>query len=211
VANKSVRYENMPLRQSAILDAAAEAFSRVGYEATSIDYVADQIQATKGSVYYYYRSKGDLFAAVHRRAMEMNLESVAPIAADVALGADQRLRRMAIEHTRLMMEYTSYQRVTVQGVEMHLTGSLTDAQRAEMQRLIVMRDEYEALFREVIEEGIVAGIFKSVDSHLLVKPLLGALNWTTMWYRRQPGETDMQRLKVAEDIADYVVDGLRQT
>ena len=211
MANKSVRYENMPLRQSAILDAAAEAFSRVGYEATSIDYVADQIQATKGSVYFYYRSKGDLFAAVHRRAMEMSLESVAPIAADLALGADQRLRRMAVEHTRLMMEYTSYQRVTVQGVEMHLTGSLTDAQRAEMQRLIVMRDEYEALFREVIEEGIVAGIFKSVDSHLLVKPLLGALNWTTMWYRRQPGETDMQRLKVAEEIADYVVDGLRQT
>ncbi|WP_275629997.1 TetR/AcrR family transcriptional regulator [Pseudomonas sp. 273] len=58
MANKSVRYENMPLRQSAILDAAAEAFSRIGYEATSIDYVADQIQATKGSVYYYYRSKG---------------------------------------------------------------------------------------------------------------------------------------------------------
>lgn len=204
-----VRYEDMPARQIAILDAAAEAFSHLGYEATSIDYVADQIKATKGSVYYYYRSKTDLFAAVHRRAMEMNLETISPIAEGQGTKADERLRLMAIEHTRLMMEHTSYQRVTVQGVELHITGSTTAAQRAELTRIITMRDDYEALFRRVIEEGISEGVFKPASANLIVKPLLGALNWTTFWYRPRPKETEADRNRMAEEIADYLVDGLR--
>ncbi|MDR5826279.1 TetR/AcrR family transcriptional regulator [Caballeronia sp. LP006] len=208
---EAVRYEDMPQRQVAILDAAAEAFSQLGYEATSIDYVADQIKATKGSVYYYYRSKTDLFAAVHRRAMEMNLEIISPIANDHEAKADERLRLMAMEHTHLMMEYTSYQRVTVQGVELHITGSTTAAQRAELTRIIDMRDEYESLFRLVIEEGISQGVFKPANAKLIVKPLLGALNWTTLWYRPRPKETEEDRTKMAEEIANYLVDGLRLT
>jgi AcrR family transcriptional regulator len=204
-AKTAIPYEEMPLRQVELLDAAAHAFTEMGFAATTIDSVADQIGVTKGSVYYYYRSKTDLFFAVHRRAMQLNLDTVTPLAEDASASPSQRLWNMAHAHTHLMMEHLPYQRVTVQGVELHLAGRTTAGQRAELEDLVRQRDRYESLFRAVIEAGMAAGDFRRGVPALLVKPLLGALNWTTMWYRSRVGETQADREAIARDIADFAV------
>lgn len=201
----AIPYEEMPLRQVELLDAAAHAFTEMGFAATTIDSVADQIGVTKGSVYYYYRSKTDLFFAVHRRAMQLNLDTVTPLAEDAGATPSQRLWNMAHAHTHLMMAHLPYQRVTVQGVELHLAGRTTAGQRAELEDLVRQRDRYESLFRAVIEAGMAAGDFRRGVPALLVKPLLGALNWTTMWYRPRVGETQADREAIARDIADFAV------
>ncbi len=126
-AKTAIPYDEMPLRQVELLDAAAHAFTEMGFAATTIDSVADLIGVTKGSVYYYYRSKTDLFFAVHRRAMQLNLDTVTPLAEDAAASPPQRLWNMAHAHTHLMMAHLPYQRVTVQGVELHLAGRTTRA------------------------------------------------------------------------------------
>ncbi|CAB3829416.1 hypothetical protein LMG26858_00615 [Achromobacter anxifer] len=204
-AKTAIPYEEMPLRQVELLDAAAHAFTEMGFAATTIDSVADQIGVTKGSVYYYYRSKTDLFFAVHRRAMQLNLDTVTPLAEDASASPSRRLWNMAHAHTHLMMEHLPYQRVTVQGVELHLAGRTTAGQRAELEDLVRQRDRYESLFRAVIEAGMAAGDFRRGVPALLVKPLLGALNWTTMWYRPRVGETQADREAIARDIADFAV------
>lgn len=204
-AKTAIPYEEMPLRQVELLDAAAHAFTEMGFAATTIDSVADQIGVTKGSVYYYYRSKTDLFFAVHRRAMQLNLDTVTPLAEDASASPSQRLWNMAHAHTHLMMEHLPYQRVTVQGVELHLAGRTTAGQRVELEDLVRQRDRYESLFRAVIEAGMAAGDFRRGVPALLVKPLLGALNWTTMWYRPRVGETQADREAIARDIADFAV------
>jgi AcrR family transcriptional regulator len=202
------KFDDLPELQVMLLDAAAEAFARIGFSATTIDQIADSIGVTKGSVYYYYKSKTDLFFSVHRKAMEINLATVTPIAMDATLDPGQRLLRMAREHTLLMMEHHSYQRVTVQGLELYLTGSTSESQRQELAELVGLRDRYEELFRSVVEEGISAGLFRPVESHLLVKPLLGALNWTTMWYRPRQGETPAMRQTMADEIAAFALAGV---
>jgi AcrR family transcriptional regulator len=138
-AKTAIPYDEMPLRQVELLDAAAHAFTEMGFAATTIDSVADLIGVTKGSVYYYYRSKTDLFFAVHRRAMQLNLDTVAPLAEDEAASPPQRLWNMAHAHTHLMMAHLPYQRVTVQGVELHLAGRTTANQRAELEELVPQR------------------------------------------------------------------------
>lgn len=65
-------------RRIDILDAAARAFMRQGFAATSLDRVSDEIGATKGAIYYYYRSKSELFFAVHRRGMELTAAAIRP-------------------------------------------------------------------------------------------------------------------------------------
>src|SRR5690606_19409842 len=90
-----VDYDNMPPIQPKLLDAAAKAFTTYGFAAASIDVIASQIGATKGSVYYYYRSKTDLFFAVHKRAMVMNLKALVPFAFNKTLNPRERLERMA--------------------------------------------------------------------------------------------------------------------
>ena len=71
---------DLAVRQAEILNAAAHAFMDQGFAATTLDRVADRLGATKGAVYYYYRSKSDLFFAVHRRAMELTRAALEPAA-----------------------------------------------------------------------------------------------------------------------------------
>jgi len=190
-----------------ILAAAAEAFMTNGYAATSIDTVADLLGATKGRIYYQYKSKADLFFDVHREAMRMNLEAISTAAGGNAKPA-KRLRRMILEHAMLVMTKLPFQRVSVQGVEMHLESSTTPSQREVLRSLIDMRDKYEKLFVDVLQEGMAAKEFNTADPHFLVKPLLGALNWMTVWYRPDRDHTDADRRMLAEQMADFLLDGI---
>jgi AcrR family transcriptional regulator len=46
-----------------ILRTAAELFGERGYEAVTVEQVADQLDVTKGSIYYYFPSKDELGTA----------------------------------------------------------------------------------------------------------------------------------------------------
>ena len=203
-----IEYENMPLIQLKLLDAAAKAFTTYGFAAASIDIIASQISATKGSVYYYYRSKTDLFFAVHKRAMVMNLKAQVPVAFDDALDPRQKLYRMACLHARLMMDSLYYQRVTVQGVDLHQSVSTTPMEREALAEVIAMRDVYEGLFSQVVQAGISGGLFADVDHSLAAKGILGSLNWITVWYRPRETEAADFRDRVATQLATQAVFGI---
>lgn len=198
---------DLALKQGEILDAAAHAFMDQGFAATTIDRVAERLGATKGAVYYYYRSKSDLFFAVHRRAMELTRDALLPAASGEG-GPRDRLRRMAHAHALLMMEQLPYLRVAAQGLELHLLGRTTADEREGLREIAAMRDANERFYVGVIEEGAAAGVFRAVDARLTAKPVLGALNWTSRWYQPRRGETAADRNRIAEELATFVVQAL---
>jgi len=201
-------YESMPATQLALLDAAAKAFTNFGFAAASIDVIAAQIGATKGSVYYHYRSKADLFFAVHKRAMVLNLRAQLPVMQDKSLDPVQKLQGMAYRHAMVMMEYLHYQRVTVQGVELHQSTTTSASEREALKEVVAMRDAYEHLFESVLREGIASGGLASVEPSLASKGILGSLNWITVWYRPREGDTFSSRHKIAEQLARQVTHGV---
>lgn len=191
-----------------ILDAAAQAFMQNGYAATSIDTVAEILGCTKGRIYYHYKSKADLFFDLHNEAMKKNIAILEPIAKGEGSPV-ARLAAMIRAHAMRIMTQLPYQRISVQGVEMHLTGSTTPAQRKVLRGLMNMRDHYESLFVQVIEEGMQEGELTPCDAHFVAKPLLGALNWMTVWYRPKSGETDQSRNAIAQGMVDFILDGMK--
>ena len=203
------RFEGPSHKQLRILDAAADAFMELGYNAASIDNVADRMGVTKGKIYYYYRSKMDLFFAVHRCAMVSNLERIRPLATDSGVPVETRLHAMVTAHALQMMEQTRYQQVTVQGVEMYQSASTTAAQRQQLEALVAMRAEYEDMFFSNITEGMEGGRMRSgADPRLATRTLLGALNWITMWYRPRATDTSVERDRTARQVANQLMFGL---
>jgi AcrR family transcriptional regulator len=184
---------------------AAVAFSRSGYVATSIDAISDELGATKGRVYHYYRAKVDIFLDVVRSGMDELISTVQPLAAEDRPALD-RLREMIRQHARLMMTRHHFQRVTVEAVELHLLRK-SPTEHPAFEKLIALRDQYEQLFADVIEEGKAEGTIRDIDSRLATKPLLGALNWISVWYDpRQANPTTVAR--VAEEHVAFIVGGL---
>jgi AcrR family transcriptional regulator len=191
-----------------ILRAAAIAFMAHGYAATSIDTVADELGATKGRVYYYYRSKTDLFFDIHREAMTMNLSVMRPLA-QAQRPAGERLSAMARAHANLVMDHLPTQRVLNQGVELLMSGRTTPAQREVLTALMDMRHRFEELYVTVLADGVSSGDFRKLEPRLAVKPVLGALNWMTVWYQPRPDETRAARDRIADEMAGFVLNAVR--
>jgi AcrR family transcriptional regulator len=190
-----------------ILSAAATAFMEMGFSGTSIDEVTDRLGATKGLIYYYYKSKADLFFDIHREAIQMNLTAIRPVF-DTPESAKTRLRKMLITQALLIMQNLPFMRTSMQGLEMHLAGETTPKQREFVEKVTNIRDEVESLFVKVIEDGIKAGDFRDVDARFTAKPLLGAVNWMTVWYRPRPKENKEAQRRIAEQTADLLINCL---
>lgn len=196
-------------KSSAILDAAALVFMELGFATASVDDISAAYGATKGIIYYHFKNKSTLFFAVQRRAMEMTREAIEPHALSKDLPS-KKIYNMAHAHTLLIMHHLSYLRVAAQGLELHLSGRTSTKERAELQAITDLRDSNEMMYVQVIEEGIKAKEFSNVDPKLWVKPLLGALNWTSRWYRPRPQETDADRERLAHEIASFALQAFKQ-
>ncbi|PRZ40518.1 TetR family transcriptional regulator [Antricoccus suffuscus] len=191
-------------KRLAILDAAASVFMRLGFAATSLDDISEALGATKGTLYYHFRSKTSLFFAVQRRAMELLQAAIEPLAHSDGNARD-RLESMAFAHSKLMMEDIGYLRVAGQGLELHLSVRTSQAERIELDAITELRDAHERLYIEVIADGVARGEFRDVDPRIVVKPLFGALNWTSRWYQPRDNETAQDRAALAGEIARFAV------
>jgi AcrR family transcriptional regulator len=195
------------VERTEILDAAAVCFSKTGFSATSINDIADQLTATKGMVYHHYRSKAELFFDVHVCAMEMDF---AAIREAIARGASafERLELMAHAHLTMAVTATDYQRVAMQGVQMHFSGSTSEAQRRTLSRILRMRDEYQSLFAREITDAIAEGSIPEQNVPTSVKSFLGVLNWVTLWFRPRRGQSAAELRELAEETVVFALRGL---
>ena len=191
-----------------ILRAAAEIFMEYGYAATSIDAVAERLGATKGRIYHHYPSKSDLFFEVQIAAMKRINEEVEPIARGPGSPAE-RLARMALRHMQVLLTELPMQKVAVQGLERYLLGKTNTLKR--LRSVVKMRDDYENIFAEVIDEGIRLGQFIDLPPKLATKPFFGALNWATVWYYPRRLQNPQSIEEIAQTIADVAVRGLLKT
>src|SRR5689334_11002717 len=77
-----------PAQQHAILRAALEEFAAHGFHGASLNRVIEAAGISKGSMYYYFDGKEDLFAHVVRVEFEGLLAVVGPVDLPAELGPD---------------------------------------------------------------------------------------------------------------------------
>lgn len=186
-----------------ILTAATTAFMQLGYARASIDEIADLLGATKGRVYHYYRSKADILMDIHRHVLDMMYDRVKPLSE--APTASAALRDMAFCHVMIVMENLAFTRVALLSTT---DLFVNEKQHGFVSEIGEVRGAYEAMFVDVLERGMKSGEFRDTNAKLLAKPLLGSLNWTTMWYVDREGSSQQTRERIAEIVVDYVVGGV---
>jgi AcrR family transcriptional regulator len=190
-----------------ILDVAAQCFMEMGFQGASIDDVARRLGATKGRIYHYYRSKTDLFFDVHREGMRRLNEAVHAAMQTGSTGRET-LHAMLEAHALTMLQNIAYLAVVVQGVHMHRLGATTLAQRQVLDEIMAIRRDFEHLVIDVFRRGQEDGSIRAENASNAVKGMLGAVNWTAIWYRPRSGETLEHKQKIARELATRQVEGI---
>ena len=159
-------------RRQQLLDTAAHLFRQHGYHATSMRDIASAVGMLPGSIYYHFASKDELLVTVYREGVSRIAERL-----DAAVAGKkepwQQLEAACIAHLQTLLDHSDYAQVVIR--------VLPDDAPAVRVRLAALRDQYEERFKDLVA---ALDLRAYVDRHYLRLLLLGALNWTQVWYRR---------------------------
>lgn len=183
-----------------LLEVATQVFYEKGYDAASLQDIADRLGMLKGSLYYYIESKENLLYEV---IDEVHREGLANVEALTAREGSplERLHIAIVGH----IEHEC-RTIVKTSVFLHELDTLDP----ERQRQI-LGDEpaYRRVFSDLLAEGQAQGqIRKSVDPKLGSLWILGSLNWVYRWFKSDSGFTAHQ---IGEQFADLIVAGLAES
>lgn len=179
-----------------ILRCAAEAFRRNGFAATTMEEIARRLHMTKGNLYYYFKSKEEILYFCQEYSLDLLLARLEEVRASAA-PPDEQLHRLICEQVSIILD-------ELKASAMHADFHMLSPRR--LRAIIRKRDQYERGVREIIQEGMVRGIFRAGDPKLLAFAILGAINWTVRWFSPQ-GPRSAQ--EIGEVFAEYLVRGLK--
>jgi AcrR family transcriptional regulator len=162
-------------RADHIYRVAAEIMCRKGYEATSMNDIADAVGLTKAGMYHYIRGKEHLLFEIMSFAMDTVDEFIIGPAQKLA-DAEERLRSMIERHARRIVEQGG--EVTILLEEM---WALTPAHRRTIRR---RKRVYLDAIRETLKQLALEGKLRRVDPSVAAFSLFGMVNWISRWYRR---------------------------
>lgn len=179
-----------------ILDAAAQVFRQKGFHGASMSDIADAVHLQKASLYHHVTSKQEILFELLDQALQLLLERISAISMR-ELPADEKLRLMIREYMQILAENMDLASV--------LLFEHRALERRQHARHVPNRNKFEALWREVLAEGVKNGIFQCKDVPLATRALLGLMNWTITWYRPDGGKTIKQ---IADDYSSLLLNGL---
>jgi AcrR family transcriptional regulator len=142
-----------------------------------------------GALYHHIGSKEELLLIIVRAHLE-HVHAVGTRLLAQEGSARDKLRELARDHMRLVAHRRTELLVMLREVD-----SLTGARRDDMLRL---RDAVEQIWNEVVRQGIASGELRGLDP-LFVKVVLGAINYSLLWYSEAGSDTP-------ERLADRILD-----
>lgn len=173
-------------RRDELIEVAAGVFGAKGYDNASLREICAAAGILPGSMYHHFRSKEDLFITVHAEGFRRLNEAL-----DQATKGEgdpwRKLEAAVAAHIACLVGGNKVDAVTGASL-FHPAGP------ALQRKLNRERSAYEERFRDMID---ALRLPPELDRTLLRLNLLGALNWTRIWFR--PGK------KTPAQLADHLV------
>jgi len=186
------RHENRRLQ---ILRTAAELFAINGYEATSLDMIAEVVGIHKATLYHYIKSKEEVLYQCLISSFE-DLEGVIQQIENTSIPVPERLRYFCMQLAKAQNN--------VFGRCLVLVGSRpleADASRGIREFQIRL----DTTVRQLVAEGVEKGELRACDPAMVSAMLFGTLNWVPRWYRPD-GRYSLEQ--IVDIFLDMLVHGL---
>jgi len=183
-----------------ILAIAREQFMRKGYAAASINEIVDATKVTKPTVYYHFKNKEGLFAALAEDAYERCYQERRQAVKPKANIAEQIFQVIAADFSFCLQEPDLVRFVVA------LTFALPEDKPVDF-KLLHNRD-YE-FFRAIIERGISRKELKPIDAGEAALALQGLIIINIMSFLKMDKTADFLSLERAKALAEVLLQGIK--
>ncbi len=184
------------MTREGILEAAARIFSEKGFHATSMQDIAEAVDLQKASLYHHFESKQEILVEILDQTLDLINTRLEAVSAQ-PLGADGKLRQAMVSYLQTVAENQDLAAVLL----LELRSLDPELKARQAPRL----EKFQGIWKELIIEGKEQGIFNDVDPSLTGRAILGVMNWTVTWYRK---EGPRSAREIADIFADLFLEGL---
>jgi len=183
-------------RLAEIYRAAAQIILRKGYDATSVNDIANALGMTKAGLYHYINGKKELLFDIMNFGLDELDEEVVTPAKSIPDTSD-RLRFIIANNARLVTRG--------QGAITILVDEITALTPAQNRKITRRKRAYFESLRNTLNQLKAEGKLQDVDTTAATFCLLGMINWLSRWYRQDGPLTEEQ---AAEQIVKIALNGL---
>lgn len=187
---KAKRFVRRELVENELLERAAHLFADRGFNAASLQDVADAMGMTRTAIYHYFDSKEALLTALVDGLTEGRASALAAIRRRADLAPPEKLRAATALMATQIGHYPVRFRLLMQGeadLPEHLAAKNAKAKRDMFAHIVA-----------IIDEGIGAGSFRAADARLAAHAIIGMCNGIAWWFKPE-GPTSLEA--VAADFA----------
>ena len=169
-----LKTEVQEFKRRRILEESRELFFALGYEATTLDAIAEGLNVTKPFIYSYFKNKSEILRAICEIGIRRSLHSL-----DEALATSLAPRdklRMIVESTVSIIIKNQKYIVVYEREEKNL-------QPKDSKLLMALRKEFGVRLATLLEAGAASGDFDVDDPLLTAVTIGGMVTWVASWYR----------------------------
>ena len=196
-------------KRKRIIAAAIEVFAHDGLSNGKIATIAEKAGIGKGTVYEYFSSKEDIFAAVFKDFFDQMMTGYSQLI-DAPMDPVKKIELVfdyTYDYLDLLMkdkhgqDWLIFLEIFLQGFRDEFKGI------GKLSFSAVLREMYD-IFKPIVEEGIQAGVFRQLDPDYVTFILLTSLDGLSIHYFLNRDHYDTDKLK--EVTKEIFLNGLLQ-
>jgi len=173
VTQKKPRFKDKETRIAEIQKAARRVFFEKGYQASTIDQVAREAGVAKGTVYFYFDNKDDLYISLMIPTVKDLIDRLRPVEQDLDAG---RIPDGPELIGRLMDGLYEWAQADPDGFRIATTfqqGGLFSRMSGEtLERLNEVGREGFGRFRRVLSKGRTSGFFNAPEADIVLSDIM---------------------------------------
>ena len=171
-----------PDQQQAILRAALDEFATHGFSTASLNRIIDAAGISKGSMYYYFDGKEELYAHIARGELGRLFESTGPFPVPTARDPDAFWSTLEDYYRRIMSAFATSPKLAALARDWLLASASPTLQQAQKQ----MEGELVPWFEQTLAAGQRArAVRRDVPAGLLIAVVFGMGQAMDTWLLTQ--------------------------
>ncbi|MCM3388449.1 TetR/AcrR family transcriptional regulator [Ureibacillus chungkukjangi] len=176
-----------------IIKESIDLFDKKGFSKTSIQDIVDTIGVTKGTFYYYFKSKQELLMDIHQNYIKELLKEQEVILNDEYISCKEKMNRLI--------------HLIIKNIKVH--GKSARVFNREVRHLdetqVLLVNKYRKDFRfnleKLMEEGIERGEFRNhLRSDIVIFGILGMVNRSYNWYNPDGKVSEEELVSIYMDL-----------
>nr|WP_198318611.1 TetR/AcrR family transcriptional regulator [Pseudofrankia inefficax] len=183
----------------AVLRAAVSNFAGVGYHATSMRDIARDAGMTVATIYHHFSSKQEILQAIMASTMRDVIASTRRALVHAGGSPSEQLTALV---TAWILFHTDRRAEALIGA-----SELRNLDASGRRLVVALRDEQEAMFRDVVEHGIQRGEFATRYPVEAARAIINMGYSVASWYRVGAGVTPQELAARYCELALGVVRG----